>query len=107
MRTRAEVARDTMKCPHTRLEAKMSGVFAMTVLSEIFRLVVFSRILPSNVASAAFGAGTVSWIESTAIGSDLLSASIFGKLSASIATAQKRARLDLDERTHIARCTAR
>jgi hypothetical protein len=37
----------------------------------------------------------------------LLSASIFGKLSASIATAQKRARLDLDERTHIARCTAR
>ncbi len=89
MGTRTALARPTMTASHTRLETRKSGVFAMTVASERFRLAVFSRILPSKVASAAFGAGTVSWTESTAIGSDLLIMSMFGKLSASIDTAQE------------------
>ena len=77
---------------HTRLEVRKSGVFAMTAATETFRFAVCSRILPSSVASAGLGAGTVSCTESTAIGSDLLITSIFGKLSASIDTAQERTR---------------
>jgi hypothetical protein len=68
--------------------ARNSGVFASTAASETLRRPVLRPILPSSVASAAFGAGTVSCTERTAIGSDFDMASIFGRLSHSRDTVQ-------------------